>query len=204
MARRSDHTREQLKDLILETSWKITGREGFGGLTARRVAGEIGYAPGTIYNVFESMDDLYMQVNARTLDDLYGALGSYACNDPKKSPVENMKAMAALYMQFARDRRPYWLMLFSHRLADGRQVPAWLQEKIDRLFVPLENLLRPLFGAGQDKKRKIAARVLWSSVHGLCLLQETGKIGLVGGDEVAAEMTDYLIDTFVAGIGKAR
>ncbi len=72
MARRKDHSREELKDLILQAAWKIVGAEGYEGLTARRVAAEIGYAPGTIYNLFASMDDLCQQLCGRTLDDLYG------------------------------------------------------------------------------------------------------------------------------------
>ena len=42
------------------------------------LADAIGYAPGTIYNVFTSMDALYLQVNGRTLDMLYGILNSPA------------------------------------------------------------------------------------------------------------------------------
>ncbi len=200
MARRKDHTRDELKNLALDSAWRIVGKEGFEALTARRVASDIGYAPGTIYNLFESMDDLYLAINSRTLDLLYEVLASPACNDPSKSPVRNMKSMAALYMAFARDYRPYWLMLFSHRLPEGRKSEAWYQMKIDRLFTPLETFLHPLYPARQKKKREMAARALWSSVHGLCFLQETGKIPLVGGRAPAGELADYLIDTFIAGI----
>lgn len=199
MARRSDHTRDQLKEMILETSWDIVGKDGFAGLSARRIANDIGYAPGTIYNVFSSMDDLCLEVNGRTLDMLYDVLNGPACNDPKKPPIQNMKKMAALYMRFAHEYKPYWLMLFSHRMPEGQELQNWYQEKIDKLFDPLENLLQPLFPAKQDQKRKMAARVLWSSVHGLCFLQETGKIHLVGA-KAPTDMAFYLIDTFVAGI----
>ncbi len=202
MARRNDHTREELKELILLSAWQIVGADGFEGLTARRLATEIGYAPGTIYNLFKSMDDLYLAVNSLTLERLLVVLASTACNDPKKSPLENMKKMAALYMKFAREYRPYWLMLFSHRLPEGRKVQGWYQQKIDQLFGPLEELMRPLFKTGQEKKRKTAARVLWASVHGLCFLQETGKIHVVTGklSTGSPEMSGYLIDTFIAGL----
>lgn len=201
MARRSDHTREELKQLILDKAWKIAGKKGFEGLTARAIAAEAGYAPGTIYNLFKSMDDLILQINARTLDLLYETLSNPACNDPKKSPSGNMKAMAASYMAFARDYRPYWLMLFHFRLPEGRKVQKWYQGKIDALFEPLEKLLTPLFTERQKNKRKMAARVLWSSVHGLCFLQETGKVSIVSGDDgQAGDMAAYLIDTFLAGL----
>src|SRR3982751_4334159 len=109
MARRKDHSREELKALILDAAWKIVGREGLSGLSARGIAAEIGYAPGTIYNLVNSMDEVGQQVCGRTLDELYDVLNSSECNDPKQPPLRNMKKMAALYMQFARERRPYWL-----------------------------------------------------------------------------------------------
>jgi hypothetical protein len=150
------------------------------------------------------MDDLYLQINSRTLDLLYNVLNSAECGNTAKSPIQNMKKMAILYMEFAKDYRPYWLMLFNQRLPESRKEEGWYQEKIDRLFDPLENLLQPLFSAGQGQKRKMAARVLWSSVHGLCFLQETGKISLVGGKTLAVDMASYLIDTFIAGIREER
>ncbi len=200
MARRSDHTREELKDMILQSAWGIIGQEGFEGLTARKIAKDVGYAPGTIYNLFDSLDDLYLLINSRTLDHLNTVLNSEACNDPGKNPVDNMKAMAALYMQFARECRPYWLMLFSPQLPEVRKDYSWYQEKIDQLFLPLERQLCRNFPAKEPKQCKMAARLLWASVHGLCFLQETGKIPLVGGQSQADEMADYLIDTFLAGI----
>ncbi len=203
MARRADHTRQELKKMVLDAAWKLAGKGGFAALTARSLAAEIGYAPGTIYNIFRSMDDLYLEVNGRTLDELHKVLSNDACNDPSKSPAENMKQMASLYAEFARDYNSYWLMLFNYRLPESRQSLSWYQEKINLLFVPLENLLRPLFAPKQDRQRKMAGRILWASVHGLCFLQESGKIALVGGETVAGEMSSYLVDTFMKGLKQA-
>ncbi len=200
MARRSDHTREELKILIIEESWNIIEKHGFEGLTARRIAKNIGYAPGTIYNLFSSMDDLYLQLNSKTLDLLLAILSSPKCNDPKKTPIKNMKAMAHRYMEFAKEHRPYWLMLFNLKVTENRTDAGWYHEKVDQLFTPLEKLLEPYFTSKQGKKRKIAARVLWASVHGLCFLQETGKITIVSEQDTAPDMAGYLIDTFISGI----
>ncbi|MCB9989824.1 MAG: TetR/AcrR family transcriptional regulator [Rhodospirillales bacterium] len=205
MARRSDHTREELEKLILDAAWAIIGTDGYNGLTARGIAKHIGYTPGTIYNLFASMDDLSLHINARTLDLLYDVLADPACNDPKKSPAQNMKRMARHYIRFAQEYRPYWLMLFSYSLPEGRRDDPWYQQKIDRLFSPLETLLCPYFSPRQDGQRQKTARLLWASVHGLCFLQETGKIALAygkknGGKAAADSMADMLIDTFLNGI----
>lgn len=200
MARRSDHTREELKDLILSASWAIVAEEGQTGLTARRIAARIGYAPGTIYNLFSAMDDLYLHVNGMTLDRLYAALSGASCNNSRKTPVQNMKEMARLYRDFARENRPHWLMLFTHAPPADRPAPEWYHEKIARLFEPLERLLEPFYTGPRARKRKMAARVLWAAVHGLCFLEETGRLPIAGAQETTPDMTGYLIDTFTAGI----
>ncbi|MBP7722459.1 MAG: TetR/AcrR family transcriptional regulator [Alphaproteobacteria bacterium] len=199
MARRSDHTREELKNRILEVSWKIVQKDGLAGLTARRIAKEIGYTPGTIYNIFNSMDDLYLTVNGLTLDRLHEILSSPECNNPKKSSIQNMKKMAELYREFSNKHRPHWLMLFTHALPEEKLAPEWYQEKISRLFEPLEKLLEPFYLKKSPHKRKMAARVLWASVHGLCFLEGTGKIPLIS-NQTTTNMTDYLIDSFITGI----
>lgn len=202
MARRSDHTREELKALILEESWKIIEEDGFDGLTARKIAQNIKYAPGTIYNLFSSMDELYLQLNAKTLDLLLMVLNEPNCHNPNIAAIENMKAMAHNYMNFAATYRPYWLMLFNLKVTENRTDANWYHEKVGQLFTPLERLLEPYFSPTQKEKRKIAARVLWASVHGLCFLQETGKIAIISNQDNAPDMAGYLINTFIAGIEK--
>ncbi len=195
MARRSDHTREELQSLMLEAGWKIVGEEGFSALTARRLAGEVGYAPGTIYNVFGSMDGFILTLNARALDELYDTLNAYTDEDP----VSGMKALAAAYIKFTQERGPYWRMLFTHRVSADTEIPDWYREKVEKLFEPLQTLLKPLYGEDRAEERRLAARTLWASVHGMCMLQDTGRTGLVM-DGAVERMADYLIDRFVAGL----
>lgn len=200
MARRSDHSREELQEIILKVATAIIEKEGISGLTARRIASDIGYAPGTIYNIFSSMDDICLHLNARTLDNLYNVLSSPTCNNPKKTSIQNMKAMAKAYLDFAEKNRAHWLMLFTHSLPEGETIPDWYQDKINMLFSPLEELLTPYFTPTQAEKRTIAARTLWASVHGICYLEKTRKITIVDKKTPATNMTDYLIDSFIGGI----
>lgn len=199
MARRSDHSRDELKTLILNESWNIVKQDGFEGLTARKIAKNIGYAPGTIYNLFDSMNDLYLAINARTLDLLYKTLSHSACNDPNKTPRDNMKTMSLRYMHFAKEHKPYWLMLFNLKLSEEEKLSDWYQEKIDRLFDPLEKLLENTLKTSKHQNKKTAARVLWASVHGLCFLQETGKISIISEQNDSQHMAEYLIDSFLDG-----
>lgn len=200
MARRSDHTRDELVAITIDAAWKIVGEDGFAAATARRVAKEIGYAPGTIYNLFGSMDDLYLLVSARTLDTLHEAISVPDCPGGGGKPADKMKAMAKRYRDFAGEHKNHWIMLFVHNLPDGKAVPTWFGDKVERIFQPLEELLEPFFLPLDQRRRRMAARVLWGSVHGLCFLEATGKIPKVTGNMSSADLVDNLIDTFVAGL----
>lgn len=203
MARRNDHSKEQLKELILDTAWKILEQKGSEGLTARNIAKEIGYAPGTIYNFYQSMTEVQLHINSRTLDLLYEALTVSDCTNSQRLPIENMKSMASCYIQFARDYRPYWLLLFNLQLTEGQRQLSWLGYKIEKLFVPLETQLKRMFAETTSHiECKRAARTLWASVHGLCHLQETAKLSIVDDQKTSLDLSYYLIDTFLAGLEK--
>lgn len=194
MARRNDHSREELEKLALKTAIEIVKKDGPKALTARRLAQDIGYTPGTLYNIFGSMEGLCFRINGETLDRLYKFL-----TDPsayKTDITENVKIMARKYMDFARGNKALWLLMFDPFVSQ-EDFPGWYREKVKNEFAPLEDLIAPLFKNERDKKR--AARVIWSSVHGICLTQIAGKISLVGDDDAAA-MADYLVENFIAGL----
>jgi len=85
MARRSDHTREELKNLILSSASRIIENEGYSALTVRKIATDIGYTPGTLYNVFQSMDGLTLALNAERVERLLTLLA--------ETQSTNMKTM---------------------------------------------------------------------------------------------------------------
>ena len=61
-------------------------------------------------------------------------------------------------------------MIFEHRLAEGRDLPAWYQQKIARMFAIVEEALAPLAGGRPRREVSQAARVIWGGVHGVCIL----------------------------------
>lgn len=199
MARRSDHTRRELKSITLKTAKEIVENEGFSKLTARRIAKEIGYTPGTIYNIFGSMDGLYFCLSEQTLNDLSQKLSDPSLYSKKAAVSDNIKIMAEEYMKFAKDNKQLWLMIFNHTLPQGEDAPEWYSDKVKNLFTPLEKLLTPLFASDKTREKITAARVLWSSVHGICFMDETDKMTLIS-DESSLDLANYLIDNFISGI----
>ncbi len=202
MARRSDHTRDELRALALQAARDVAEAEGWRGLTARKVATRIGYSVGTLYNVFQDLDDMIVAVNGDTLDTLFAHLREAMSGTPADRPEAALRVLGEAYIAFI-DRHPnLWDILFEHRLPPGRALPPWYDEKLARLLALIENAIAPLFDDTQRMERGRAARVLWCAMHGICSLARSGKLGVVTGDSVEA-MAGELITSYTAGLRSA-
>lgn len=143
------------------------------------------------------MDGIIFAVNENTLADMHTVLSNPQAYKNCTTPIDHLKIMAYLYLDFAHENKKLWLMVFNYTLPDSQTPPESYMEKIDALFLPLEDMLAPLLP--EENKRRIAARTLWSSVHGICYMDITNKTGLVG-KHAARELIDFPIDAFVEGV----
>jgi AcrR family transcriptional regulator len=196
MARRSDHSREEIRRMALEAAEGIVAEHGLEGLSARKVATAIGYTVGTLYLVFENIDDLILQVNARTLDRLYARMAETRARS--SDARDWLLQLGQVYIQFADGDPHRWSMIFEHRLAEGRELPDWYQQKIGRMFALVEEALAPLAGQRPREEVSQAARVIWGGVHGVCILALGDRLGIAGVDSVQ-DLTRSLISNYLAG-----
>jgi len=200
MARRYDHSREELLEMALGAAREIVAKEGFRSLTTRKLANEIGYSVGTIYNLFENLDDLAIQLNGVTLDELHEELSSVEASD---KPEVALEALAAKYIRFTQENFNLWNCLFEHRLPQGEALPERYGSKVARLLGLIEDALLPLFNGRRTKSCQLAARVLWSSMHGICSLSNTEKLDVIT-EETAVQLSRSLITNYLAGLRAAK
>lgn len=200
MGRRSDHSREELYDLALDAARGIVADSGLSALTARKVAQAIGYSPGTLYNVFDDLDDLIVRMNGRTLDALYDQLSSIPQTG---DPARDLNALLAGYLSFLDSNRNLWAVLFDHSLSAGQTLPEWYVQKIDRVLGLIEAGLAWRLPDLDDASLKDAARILWASLHGICSLSGSGKLQIVS-DQTVHAMAETLMTHFVAGLEQTR
>ena len=180
MGRRSEHTPDALRELIIEACEAIISEDGLAGLSAREIAKRVGYSPGTIYNVFDSLDDLILQVEARVLDGLDARL---AALKNEGSADDLVLTLARAYLAFTTERPRLWNLLFEHHLPTTMQVPAWYQHKLDQLLERVETVVRPIVRDQDASRARIAARVLWAGVHGITSLATTGKLSSITSED---------------------
>ncbi len=196
MGRRSTHTPDQLRELILNAARSIIETNGLAGLSAREIARRIGYSPGTIYNMFENLDDVVLHVEARVLDELDARLAAALTDN---APQDRAARLAAAYLAFTHEHPKLWNLLFEHYLPGGSDTPPWYQERLELLMNRVETALAPLFPPGAEAERKRAARVLWAGVHGITSLSTTNKLSNITA-EAAGPFVDDLVKNYLAGI----
>jgi len=184
--------------MALAAARGIVKKDGLRGLTARGVAREIGYSIGTIYNVFENLDDLIIHLNATTLDQLY----EMATSAPvEKDPEAALRTYAQRYIAFTSDNQRLWNAMIEYQRPEHQVRPAWYDAKVMRLLSLLEETVAPFFGPDEETLRLHNARVLWSSMHGICSLAQRGGLHPT---ESAVGLADTLITHYLAGLQKRR
>jgi AcrR family transcriptional regulator len=200
MGRRSIHTPEELRELIIQAATEIVEQHGLEGLSAREIAKRIGYSPGTLYNVFENLDDLLLTIEARLLDRLAERL---AKTDPSGTPQQRLRRLAGAYFAFTQERPKLWNLLIEHRIPAGREVPVWYQTKLESLLAPLEEALAPLLEERDAGAQKRAARTLWASLHGMTSLTTANKLSPLTA-HAGRSLVDDLVATYLAGLEHRR
>ena len=196
MGRRSNHTGSELRELILDAAEGLIETGGLAGLSAREIAKRNGYSPGTIYNVFENLDDVILHVEARLLDALAHRLSELKLSG---DPAGQVHDLARAYLQFTHDNPRLWNLLFEHHLPAGTEVPSSYREKLEGLMGQVETALAPLMPRSDRGHLERAARVLWAGVHGITSLSTADKLSNVTA-ETAGPLVDLLVTTFLAGL----
>ncbi len=196
MGRRSSHTPQQLRELILDAARNIIETEGLAGLSAREIARRIGYSPGTIYNMYQNLDDVVLHVEAGVLDGLEARLAAVLT---RAAGPDALPELAQAYLAFTQEKPKLWNLLFEHHLPAGVELPTWYQQKLEGLLARVEQSLAPLFPAGHEVDRQRAARVLWAGVHGITSLSTADKLSIVT-TEAASRLIDDLVRTYLQGV----
>ncbi|MCK5274297.1 MAG: WHG domain-containing protein, partial [Alphaproteobacteria bacterium] len=166
----------------------------------RAVAARMGYSVGTIYNIFEGLEELVAGLNAETLDALAGALAQTPVTG---RPETDLHALLDRYLDFIAANRSEWTMLFDDRLPEAKAPPAWYLEKVAQVFTLLGRMLSPLFAPGEEADLTSAVRLLWIAMHGVWTLDAGGKLFIVTNDPVEKVAHD-MVDMFLAGLGARK
>ncbi|MDR9826188.1 TetR-like C-terminal domain-containing protein [Vibrio sp. FNV 38] len=172
MARRNDHTRDELTTITLNCVKQFLHDHSHHELSLRKVAAMIGYVPSTLVNVFGSYNLLLLHVVAQTLDEL--AEQSKAIMTSEQDSQKALYELAYCYHDFAFNNLNRWQLIFQHKM-NGDNLPEWQNARIDGMTSMLEDLLKTIAPERTQSEVIQASRVLWAGVHGITLLAVDDK-----------------------------
>lgn len=190
MGRRSDHSRPELREMIIEEGHRQIAQVGFAKFSAREVAKQIGYSIGTIYNVFGSYDQLVLAINGRTLDLWLADLEAHL----EGRTGDRLRAAIDAYFDFALTHRNAWTALYDFRLPESEVMPESYKGKVtaitDVVIREIQSELRP----EHADKAAALARSLLATVHGHCYFTLNGTFALLGERDPLATVLERVDD----------
>ncbi|MDQ3478393.1 MAG: TetR/AcrR family transcriptional regulator [Pseudomonadota bacterium] len=199
MGRRSDHSREQLGQLILDAGHRQLAEHGFAGFSARGVARAIGYSVGTIYNVFPSLDHLLIAINTRTFEQW----AEHLLSALRQSDGDRIRSLVEGYFSFARHNPNLWTAIYDHRLPPGISLSAADVERRAALTrIVVEEVARDIGETPFDHLQRLA-RSLVATVHGHCAFDLSGSFELMGEREPVQLALDRVRQALAAECARA-
>jgi len=196
MGRRSEHSREELQQLIIQASLDLIVEQGAAKVTARQIAKAVGYTPGMLYSVFENQHEIFLHVNDLTLNSLFEECA--AASQKRRSPEKSILALGFAYLNFAQTHTHQFDLLFTPgQTTAPEKLGDQLDVKINALFALIEQELHSLNPDRSSKQIKIAARALWSGVHGTAQLARAGQFYL-DTKHPDRDIVESLVQGFVA------
>ncbi|WP_036510285.1 TetR/AcrR family transcriptional regulator [Nocardia aobensis] len=166
-----------LREELLRASLELIEAEGLAAVSLRKVAREAGVSPGAPYHHFADRAALMSALATRGFEILGAAMVSARDNAP--DPRAALIAMAAGYVDFARDHTAYFRIMFRPELSAPEKHPN-TEAAGDAAFAVLESAVATAVTSGflPAADAETMALAWWSLAHGMASLTVDGKFGL--------------------------
>ncbi len=198
IAERKQRQKAELREQILGAARDIVLKEGFGGLSMRKLADAVEYAPATLYLHFQNRDEIARELSRRGFQELLAFFEPVA---GIAEPLERLRAVAEAYVRFGMSHPETYRLIF---MEDPKFTSAVLHGGPDdpgaRAFGVLAIAFEELAAQGRlaaDANPARLAEVFWAGVHGVVSLKLTCSNFL---QTPAEALTDTFTRTFLDGL----
>ncbi|WP_294229976.1 TetR-like C-terminal domain-containing protein [uncultured Shimia sp.] len=190
MAGKVAERRAALRVRLIELAEEQIAAGGLSSLKARELAAAAGCAVGAIYNVFEDLHGLVLEVNGHTFKKLGAAVS--ASYDGSESPRQRLILMSNAYLEFAAEHPKLWRALFDVEMTEGGAVPEWYLSSLGGLFNNIRAPLSELYAEMGEEELGLMTRAMFSAVHGIVLLGLENRISGVPSEHIRTMIAQVL------------
>lgn len=197
MGRRSDHTSEELRDLLIDRGHELMAERGFAKFSAREAARRAGYSVGTIYNVFGGLDAYLMAVNSRTFREWSAWLERALAATPGNGDTR-IEALVRAYFGFAHANRNAWMAIYDHRIDRSTAIAKEDEAAREGLTGIVDREVVRWLGHTDEARTRRLVRSLIATVHGHCALWLSGSYALMREEDCAGQALARVMEALSA------
>jgi AcrR family transcriptional regulator len=177
--------REERRAAIVAAAREFAERDGWAAVTSRRLAEAIDYTQPVVYSHFSSMDAVADAVAIEGFAELTPAMATARAEQTTERGA--LEAVCRAYLSYAGEHPAVYDAMFVRStglvFADALTPPELIAA-----FGELHAVVEPFGGDSETM-----AELLWAALHGLTLLQRTGRVPDDGEVRIRA-----LVDRFAA------
>ncbi|MEM6328363.1 MAG: TetR/AcrR family transcriptional regulator [Bacteroidota bacterium] len=169
-------TGADLRLAILDATRHLLVADGYANLSMRKIAAVVRCSPTSIYLHFDGKDALVHALIAEGMDHLFEALQA---GDPGGDPITRLEALSRAYVAFGLRHREQYEVMFQLHPKRMERFPAEDYRRARRNLDLFEDILQAGAEAGvldATPTAEVAARVLWTALHGLVSLRLAQRI----------------------------
>jgi AcrR family transcriptional regulator len=169
--------KEELKSLILQAARKLFVEKGIDQTTIRNIASEIEYSVGTVYVYYKDKNDILHDLHTHGFKQLGGEM-KILFN--VADPMERLKALGRVYLQFAMDNPDMYDLMFSMRspmdFLESIHQEEWNEGKgtFDLLRSTVSQCMKN--GHFEGHHLEPLSFAIWSTVHGMASLHNSQRV----------------------------
>ncbi|MGW3683208.1 TetR/AcrR family transcriptional regulator [Streptomyces prasinus] len=186
---RRERERAQRHQLIITAARELAEAEGWEAVTTRRLAERVEYSQPVLYSHFSGKDAI---VRAVAIDG-FGELAAHLRRARSAAPESRqaLHAVCRAYLEFATERPALYQAMFVMP-TDVKFAHAETPPPLRAAFDEFVSCFRP-----DDARRELFAEVVWSALHGMAVLSDSGRIPPDGQEE----RIDFLVARFADAPG---
>ena len=180
LRKRTTYQHGNLRATLIEGALALVEERGVRDFSLAEAARRAGVSGGAPYRHFRDRNELLAAIAAQAYQEL-GERMREACNGTQDS-VEQIGAMAGAYVEFARDERAAFEVLFDGGLSksDYPELSAAGDEAIAEVIAAAKRVV----GDDQGRAEKFAV-TLWAAAHGFAMLMLEKALVQRGIDDAA-------------------
>jgi AcrR family transcriptional regulator len=176
-AERKAKEKEELKALILRAAQKLFVEKGIEQTTIRNIATAIEYSVGTVYVYFKDKNEILHELHTQGFRQLGGEMRVlFNVSDP----MERLKALGRVYLQFAVENPDMYELMFSMKapmeFLESLHKENWNEGKAT--FDALRSTVNDCIQKGHFIGHQLEplSFMIWSTVHGMASLHISQRV----------------------------